>query len=279
MLAVSLLLTAAAAGLLVGPVTGGRARWASAAPDGALRTGRTPTPARQAGLTRVSVLLAATSATLWALSSAVTTSQLAVAVLAVGSAAAVARMVAASRRAEAAARRRRSVVDFCEALVGELRAGQPVLAALERSAPVWPEAAPVVATARLDGDVPGALHQLSRAPGAGSLGHLAAAWQLCTTTGGGLTSAAALVLESARADEAALRQVEGEAASARATARLVAALPVIVLSAGEGLGAHPWAFLLGRPPGLICLASGLALLFAGLAWIDRIAVAATSGDG
>jgi tight adherence protein B len=188
-------------------------------------------------------------------------------------------MVAAARRAEEAARRRRSVVDFCEALVGELRAGQPVLAALERSAPVWPEVASLGTAARLDADLPSAFRRLARSPGAESLAHLAAAWQLCARTGGGLTSAAALVLESARADAAALRQVEGEVSSARATARLVAALPVVVLSAGQGLGGRPWAFLLGHPAGVTCLGCGVALVFAGLAWIDRIAAAATSEEG
>jgi tight adherence protein B len=59
----------------------------------------------------------------------------------------------------------------------------------------------------------------------------------------------------------------------------VAALPVIVLSAGEGLGARPWAFLVGHPAGVACLGGGVALVLAGLAWIDRIAVTATSSHG
>ena len=277
MLAASLLLAAAAAALLVGQPTSVRTAWqvrvtadgASAGPLGRPALGRRWSAA---------LLLGAASVVLWGLSSAVTGTQLAVGVIASGTALALARMVAASRRAEEAARRRRAVVDFCEALVGELRAGQPVLVALARSAPVWPEVAPLVTAARLDADLPAAFRRLSRSPGAESLAHLAAAWQLCAMTGGGLTSAAALVLETARAEAAALRQVEGEVASARATARLVAALPVIVLSAGQGLGARPWAFLLGHPAGVVCLGSGLALVLGGLAWIDRIAVAATAGD-
>jgi tight adherence protein B len=88
--------------------------------------------------------------------------------------------------------------------------------------------------------------------------------------------AAGQVLEAARADAAALRQVEGEASSARATARLVAVLPVVVLIAGEGLGARPWSFLLGHPVGVTCLAAGVLLVVTGLAWIDRIAASATS---
>jgi tight adherence protein B len=92
-------------------------------------------------------------------------------------------------------------------------------------------------------------------------------------------AAAGQVLEAARADAAALRQVESEVASARATARLVAALPVVVLSAGAGLGSSPWEFLFGHPAGVACLAAGAALVGTGLTWIERIAVAATSNGG
>ena len=286
MLLVSLVLAAAAAALVLGPVPRVGIAAGTALTDGTALPGvggvASDGPLGQrAGRrrSRAAVLVAVTCGTLWALSSAVTGSQLAVFVIAAGSALAVARMVAASRRAEEAARRRRSVVDLCEALVGELSAGQPTLAALERSVVVWSEAAPVLATARLDGDLPAALHRLSARPGAESLQQLAAAWRLCTTTGGGLTSAAGLVLDSARADASALRQVEAEVSAARATARLVAALPVVVLSAGEGLGTHPWAFLLGSPAGVVCLGAGVGLLLLGLAWIERIAVAATSRNG
>ena len=266
------LLAAAAAALLVGPGAGG----------GRLRTGGAERlvgrPGGRPGRRRA-VLLVTAAATAGVLaSSAVTGTQIGVAAVVAGASTAVVRGLRVARRAEEARRRRRAVVDFCEALVGELRAGQPVLAALERSAAVWPEVAPAVAASRLGADLPAALRQLARSPGAEALSHLAAAWQLCAVTGGGLTGAAGQVLESARADAAAARQVEGEASSARATARLVAALPVVVLTAGQGLGARPWAFLLGHPLGVACLAGGVLLGTVGLAWIDRIAAAATSRE-
>ena len=227
---------------------------------------------------RSALLLGAAAAT-WAITSSVLTgTQLGVAVVAGGTGLAVARVEAAGERAEQARRRRRSVVDFCEALVGELRAGRPVLPALERSAVVWPEALPLLSAARLDADLPAALRRLAQSPGAEALEHLAAAWQLCSATGGGLVEAAGQVLDAARSDAASLRQVEGEVSSARATARLVAALPVVVLVAGQGLGARPWSFLLGRPLGVVCLAAGILLVVLGLAWIDRIAASATSGE-
>ena len=272
MLAVAIVLAGAAAALAVGRAGRPLASDALSDPPAAGRPAVTLAPGRRAAL-----LVAAGAS--WAItSSTLTWTQLAVVAVAAGTGIAVTRAVAAARRAEEARRRRRAVVDFCEALVGELRAGRPVLPALERSAAVWSEALPVVSAARLDADVPAALRRLARAPGAESLEHLAAAWQLCAATGGGLAQAAGQVLDAARADAAVLRQVEGEVASARATARLVAALPVVVLVAGQGLGARPWAFLLGRPAGVACLATGVLLVVLGLAWIDRIAASATSGD-
>ncbi len=281
MLAGSVLLAAVAAALLAGPPTRTSTVRVATSTVGGLAVGGGAGSSAARGVRRRlgATTLLATPVAVWSLSSIATGTQLAVGVVAAVSALAVARMVAAARRAQEAARRRRAVVDFCEALVGELRAGQPVLVALERSASVWPEVAPIATAARLDADLPAALRRLSRSPGAESLEHLAAAWQLCAATGGGLTSAATVVLESARADAAALRQVEGEVSSARATAWLVAALPVVVLSAGQGLGGRPWAFLLGRPVGVVCLGCGVALVLAGLTWIDRIAAAATSGEG
>lgn len=180
--------------------------------------------------------------------------------------------------ARAAERRRQQVIDFGEALVGELQAGQPVVDACARALRVWPEAAPVAAAARLDADVPQALRRLGERPGAAGMRRLAAAWSLCAGTGAGLAFALDQVVQTARGEQEVARQVQAELAAARATGRLVTLLPVVVLLAAQGIGAQPWHFLTGTASGLVCLAGGLALTLTGLWWIERIGASAQAGQ-
>jgi len=90
-------------------------------------------------------------------------------------------------------------------------------------------------------------------------------------TGGGLGAATRRAAEAVRREQATRRVVAGELASARATARLMAGLPVVALLMGSGAGADPWAFLFGSPGGWACLVAGGATGFAGLWWIELIA--------
>ena len=189
------------------------------------------------------------------------------------------RAVGRSREDRLTQARRLQVVDYCEALVGELRAGQPVTSAVERSAEVWPEAGAVTAAARLGASVPGAMRRLAGLPGAGAVRRLAGAWEISASTGSGLVLAVEQVLGTVRAEEATARLVRAELASARATARLVTGLPVVVLLAAQGIGARPWHFLLDTPAGVACLGAGVALSLAGLGWIDRIAAASVEVGG
>ena len=194
-----------------------------------------------------------------------------VAAAAAGGVGHLARRAHSRRAADARAER---VLEVCEALAGEVRAGQPPVRALRRCTDVWPGLAPVVAAAELGGDVPSALRRLARRPGAAGLAEVAAAWQVSQSAGAALAPALMQVAESARRRSATRRLVAAELASAQATARVVALLPVVVLAAGAGLGGDPWRFLLATPPGLVCLAGGVGLLLAGLVWIEHIAARA-----
>jgi tight adherence protein B len=174
----------------------------------------------------------------------------------------------AARLAETNAAR---MAEVCDLLAAELSAGRPPDAALREAAATWPAMVPVAEVSRLGGDVPAALREAASAPGSADLRLLAAAWTVARRTGGGLGAATRRVADAVRREQATRRVVAGELASARATARLMAGLPVVALLMGSGAGGDPWSFLLTTPAGLFCLAGGLATGIGGLWWIEQIA--------
>jgi len=187
-------------------------------------------------------------------------------------AAVAARMLWLRRQeAEAADARAARTVEVCDLLAAELAAGRAREAALDEAASAWPELRPVADACRLGGDVSVALRSTARLPGAHGLRLLAAAWAVSHRTGSGLAGSTRRVAHAVRREQATRRVVSGELASARATARLMAALPLLALLMGSGAGGDPWSFLFATAWGLACLAGGLALGLAGLWWIELIA--------
>jgi tight adherence protein B len=173
----------------------------------------------------------------------------------------------AVRRRRAAERMR--VVRALATLAAELEAGQPPREALRRSSgdpPAWPRA---LAAIRLDGDVATALE--ADAADGPVLAQLAACWRVAADSGTGLAVAVTRLAESARAAEDARVDLEGQLAGPRATARLLALLPVVGIGFGFLLGSDPLAWLLGSSLGHACLAVGVLLTVAGTWWTGRIA--------
>lgn len=255
---------------------GSPATWAAPAPtaDG-VRDPLEPAagrggPGRRAALRPAgAAVLASAAAVLW-----LDGSTLALGIIAVVAGASGWQLVLRGRQHRAARERSDRVVEVCEVLAGELRAGRPPLTALRQCVEAWPEMAPVATTAELGGDVPRSLRRLAELPGASGLVEVAGAWRVSQSAGGTMALALARVADGARRRRATEQLVAAELASARATARLVAALPVGVLALGSGFGGDPWHFLLATPLGLTCLGAGLALALLGLAWIERIAARA-----
>jgi tight adherence protein B len=124
---------------------------------------------------------------------------------------------------------------------------------------------------QLGAPVPDALRVLAGRPGAGDLTLVAAAWQVTQRSGGGLADSLAEVAGTLRERRATRRLVRSELSSARSTARLIAALPVLTLFLGSGTGGDPIGFLLTSPVGLACLGAGVLLTLLGLWWIEAIA--------
>ena len=164
------------------------------------------------------------------------------------------------------------MLEVCDLLAAELAAGRPPGAALGAASERWPPLVAVVEAARLGADVPDALRRLAEDHrGAADLRWVAGAWQVAERSGHGLAVALERTADGLRARRRTRRLVDSELASARATARLVACLPLAVLLMGSGAGSDPWSFLVRTPVGWACLASGLTLVALGWWWIERLA--------
>jgi tight adherence protein B len=183
------------------------------------------------------------------------------------------RQVRAANRRRLRRERQRAVIDLCDALTAELHAGTPADAALERSSALWPEWTPVTSAVNLGGDAGPALLAAAARPGAEGLRYVAAAWEVAGRSGAGLTAVLDRVVSGLRADEEARAEVHASLGPPRATARLLAVLPVFGLGLGYGMGAHPLAFLLNSTVGAGCLLTGCTLALLGLWWVERIAEA------
>ncbi|WP_285776707.1 hypothetical protein [Microtetraspora sp. NBRC 13810] len=135
---------------------------------------------------------------------------------------------------------------------------------------------PVLAAARDAGDVPAALMAAAPEVGGDGLRRLAACWQMSFITGASLAALVERVEAALRAAQAHRQEVAAQLAGPRATARLLAALPLLGLLLAAGLGMNPLAFLFGGPAGLGCLVLGLSLDACGLWWTHRLAARAES---
>jgi tight adherence protein B len=185
-----------------------------------------------------------------------------------------ARLLRRDRDRKRADETRRIVVDVCESLAGEVRAGRGSVRALTETAAQFPLVSESAAAAELGGDIPTALRSVAAAPGAAALLAVAAAWEVSLVSGAPLGDALERSAEIARAELATAAMVASELSTARATARLLAILPLFVLTLTRGLGFDPWDFLLTTWIGLGCLTLGSAFALTGLHWVDRVGEAA-----
>lgn len=252
------------------------------APSAALRLARPATPARRdlpglSGLLRRRAVLLPAAALLG--------------LAAAGPGGALAAVVLAAtldrHRVAASAERERTAATgaLAEALssfAAEIRAGAPpAAAAAAAGADAHPAAARVMtllgATAHLGGDVPAALRAArSREPAVGvHLDRLAGAWALADRHGIALAGPAGAVAHDLRARSRMAGGLRARLAGPRATAAVLAGLPVLGLLLGEGIGARPWAVLTGGLLGQALLVVGVGLVCAGLAWTERIVAGVT----
>ncbi|SDZ35631.1 tight adherence protein B [Micromonospora pattaloongensis] len=148
------------------------------------------------------------------------------------------------RATRAAAQRRALSLDALCARAADLRAGLPVA----------PSPAGLIHAGR-----PDRLTRLTRA-----------AATLAEQTGAPLADLLDRIEADARAMDRAVATAAAQAAGARATAWLLAALPVGGIALGYGIGADPLRVLLHTPVGAACAIGAIGLQLAGLAWANRL---------
>lgn len=188
-------------------------------------------------------------------------------------------LAARGRRRQRHRRRRRdgeTLAAALETLVGELRVGaHPVrafgVAATESVGATGDSLRAVAARARLGADVSGGLRAVTaRSSIPVQWERLAVCWQLATEHGLGM----APLMRAAQHDiierQRFTARVAADLAGARATAAILAGLPLLGVLLGQLIGAHPLGFLCGGGAGGWLLVTGVVLACTGLLWADRI---------
>lgn len=202
-------------------------------------------------------------------------------------------------RARAADRSRRAGADdvrrLLRGLAVELRSGAPPPTALQRAWAPSPSGRPPDGLSVTGGSTAGAAHRTDQArllladapawlraaagqPGRESLRRLAALWDVADATGAGLADGVDRLVAELDEERELRREVDTVLAGPRASARLMAGLPLMGVLLGTGLGGDPAGFLLHDPLGQGCLLAGTALVLGGLRWTRALADAA-AGTG
>ncbi|HEX5346366.1 MAG TPA: type II secretion system F family protein [Pseudonocardiaceae bacterium] len=188
----------------------------------------------------------------------------------------------AGRDCRTAATAATGLSDALGILVAELRAGAHLGDAITAAAETQGDGSPnvgtdvvralsaVAAAARLGGDVPAVLRSVGPAPLRAWLGRLADAWLLADRYGIPLAD----LLDAVRSDtEHRVRfaaEVQARLAGPRATAAVLAGLPLLGLALGQAVGAAPLRVLCQTVVGQVLLVIGTAATCIGVLWSARL---------
>ena len=173
------------------------------------------------------------------------------------------------------AQRRAASLHILGGFGAELAAGHPPQTAMARALYPnngWPRTA---AACSWGGDIPQALeHDGSEHPAAL---RLAACWRVTERTGAPLVDVVQRLAAAERDMDEARVHMHSALAGPRATARMLALLPVIGVGLGFVMGVNPLGWFLSTVWGMTVLALGIALVGVGIWWTNRIVARAASG--
>ncbi len=176
-----------------------------------------------------------------------------------------------ARRSERRVERRlESLTEGLGALAADLRSGRALDAATEAAVDACADAESAGALAR-------ALRAPAAAPAPGqdeeltaALRRIAAGVLLSARTGCSLAAVTAAVEDDLRARHRLRLELRTATAGPRASAMLLAGLPVLGLAMGSGVGADPWRVLTTTATGQVLMVVGTALELAGLSWSGHL---------
>jgi tight adherence protein B len=168
-----------------------------------------------------------------------------------------------------------AVAEGLGVLAAELRAGRSVAESADAAVAGCPDP--------LAGAALGAVLRSGVPPATGSpddvervLTRVAAAVRLSSRTGCSLAGVATAVEDDLRARARAETELRAAVAGPRASAGVLAGLPLVGLLMGSGVGADPWRVLTTTGTGTVLLVAGVALELAGVAWSARLVRRAVS---
>ena len=168
-------------------------------------------------------------------------------------------------------RRVRGLADALAGFAADLRAGRTAGEAALAAGQACPDAVTAEALGRAL-RVPEAAH--APVPGGGAwteaVSRTAAAVVLSTRTGCSMAAVACAVEDDLRARLRQQQDLRTAVAAPQASAVLLAALPLLALAMGSGIGADPWHVLVSTPVGNLLLVVGVGLEVAGLTWSSRL---------
>ena len=107
-------------------------------------------------------------------------------------------------------------------------------------------------------------------PDVDALRWLSGAVRLSARTGASLAEVVTAVEDDLRARQRHRLELRSALAAPRASAALLAGLPLLGLAMGSGVGAHPWQVLTQTGTGQVLLVAGVGLEIAGVAWSNRL---------
>jgi tight adherence protein B len=172
----------------------------------------------------------------------------------------------------ARARRAEALDEAVTAMAVDLRSGGTPAAALQAAAQASPELfADAARAAGWGADPITALRWSARLAGAEALGEVASAWKVASHTGCSLADVLDRLRHGMHAGLTTGREVAETLAPARATARVLAVLPIAGVGVGALVGVDVPALLLGTTWGQACLAMAVGLVAVGLWVVELIA--------